>query len=301
MLESPSNHQLLSFESRLGAVHIAVTNADRARDFWTNTLGLTELESNNDTIRLGAGTQKLVVLHPNAIGSVEPRRTGLYHLAIHFPNPKEFARAVARLFQLRYPNSPTDHTMTETTYLSDPDGNGIELTLETPERGKTIWLPNGQPTMQTSDGRIVSPVERLDVAPLFAVLDSSDDLQQAVPVGTRIGHVHLHVRDKNAATSFYRDLIGFRVLMEIPQMGMVDFGLEESSVPHTLAINAWHGAHAPIPSANTSGLRFFTLQVSQTDLVGVITRLEQANWTFKTLERGIAVRDPSENALRILV
>ncbi len=301
MFEFTPNPQLLSFESRLGAVHIAVTDAGRAREFWTNTLGLTELGSSDDTIRLGAGTAELVVLHPNVKGSVEPRRTGLYHLAIHFPNRKEFARAVARLFKLRYPNSPTDHTITQTTYLSDPDGNGIELTLETPERGGTVWLKNGDPAIQTSDGRIVSPVERLDVAPLFALLNSSDDLQQAVPAGTRIGHVHLHVRDKNVATAFYRDLIGFRVLMEIPQMGMVDFGLEQNSIPHTLAINAWHGANAPTPSANTAGLRHFTVHVSQSDLIGVITRLEQANWKFETLERGIEVRDPSENALRILV
>jgi catechol 2,3-dioxygenase-like lactoylglutathione lyase family enzyme len=60
MPESAANPQLLSTESRLGAVHIAVTNADRTRDFWTNTLGLTELESSDATIRLGVGTAEKI-------------------------------------------------------------------------------------------------------------------------------------------------------------------------------------------------------------------------------------------------
>ena len=60
---------------------------------------------------------------------------GLYHVAIHLPTRKDLATAIARLFQNRFRNSPTDHLVTETTYLWDLDGNGIELTFETPWRG----------------------------------------------------------------------------------------------------------------------------------------------------------------------
>jgi catechol 2,3-dioxygenase len=296
-----SRPQLLSHESSLGAVHIAVTDPTQARTFWKQVIGLTELEPDTqNTIRLGAGNQELVVLHPNATGTVEPRRTGLYHLAIHLPNRKEFARALARLLAMRYPNSPTDHTITETTYLSDPDGNGIELTLETPERGQTVWLPNGQPTIQTSDGRFVSPVLSLDLEPIMAALEPTDDLRQPMPVGTKIGHVHLHVRDVRKATNFYRNLIGFRVLMEIPQMGMIDFGLEVNSLPHTLAINAWHGPHAAPPTPGTAGLRFFTVYVSGADLKALEARLQATNWAFETLEGGLQVLDPSGNALQVI-
>jgi catechol 2,3-dioxygenase len=52
---------------------------------------------------------------------------GLYHFAVLFPNRKELARAMARLFAMRYENYPTDHIMTKTTYLDDPEGNGITL------------------------------------------------------------------------------------------------------------------------------------------------------------------------------
>ena len=294
-----TSSQLLSQGSGLGAVHLAVTDADRARAFWTQVLGLTELEQNTEAIRLGAGGQELVVLHPNARTSVEPRRTGLYHLAIHFPNRKEFARAITRLIALRYPNSPTDHTITEATYLSDPDGNGIELTLETPERGQMVRLPDGRPALQTRDGRFVSPVEHLDVEALLLALEPSDGLHQCLPSGSRIGHVHLHVRDLSSATHFYRDLIGFRVLMDIREMGMIDFGLQETSIPHTLALNAWNGPHAALPTPDSAGLRFFTVRVPSQDLVALAARLHLENWPFDAFGNGIRVLDPSGNALHV--
>ena len=60
-----------------------------------------------------------------------------------FPNRRELARAIARLYAVKYENYPTDHIMTKTTYLDDPEGNGIELYAESPEDG-TWSLANGE-------------------------------------------------------------------------------------------------------------------------------------------------------------
>ena len=65
--------------------------------------------------------------------------TGLYHFAIVLPNRRELARALGRLIALEYPNSPTDHIMTKTTYFDDPEGNGLELYAESPEDGAWSW------------------------------------------------------------------------------------------------------------------------------------------------------------------
>ena len=70
--------------------------------------------------------------------------TGIYHFAILLPNRRELARAIARLFALRWPNSPTDHIMTKTTYLDDPEGNNIELYTESPEDG-SMGFKDGEP------------------------------------------------------------------------------------------------------------------------------------------------------------
>ena len=91
-----------------------------------------------EAISLGAGERPLVVLHPGALRGVVPNTAGLYHVAIHVPTRKDLATAVARLFAKRFRNSPTDHLVTETTYLWDLDSNGIELTFETPGRGRLM-------------------------------------------------------------------------------------------------------------------------------------------------------------------
>src|SRR5687767_13672697 len=120
-------------QTGVGAVHLAVTDAERSVAFYRDVLRLSVLSQSEDAIHLGAGTRELVVLYPGASNQAQPNRTGLYHLAIVVPDRRELARVIARLMQLRYPNSPTDHVMTKADYLWDPDGNGIEVYAETPE------------------------------------------------------------------------------------------------------------------------------------------------------------------------
>src|SRR5690606_11324617 len=120
-----------------------------------------------------------------------------------------------RLFSLRWPNSPTDHLVSETTYLEDPDGNGIELTLETPHRGSFRSTPDGGFQAVTSDGEVRSGRDPVDLESLFAELSAGDDI--AAPLAThRVHHVHLHVADLEREAAFYRDLIGFRQQMHVP-------------------------------------------------------------------------------------
>ena len=180
------------------------------------------------------------MLHPGAVGPVPQGRTGLYHVAIHLPTRKELARAVARLFAYRYANSPTDHTVSETTYLSDPDGNGIELTLETPERGEFV-IVDGQYMARTTDGQLRSGPRpgRSRVALRRALergrsepADAGRDAHRPRPPD---------VRDLAEAERFYGDAIGFRLALHMPAIGMSDFTLDAHMIPHALAINTWMG------------------------------------------------------------
>src|SRR5690606_37414155 len=177
-LPGPPAERILPPGTRLGEVHLAVTSREPALAFWTGVLGLERLEEAdaqdagdvNEPVALGSPASNgkpLVVLHPGASGPVVPRRTGLYHVALHIPTRKELARVIGRLITLRYPNSPTDHLVSETTYLSDPDGNGIELTLETPDRGEFLPEPIGQMMARTKSGELHSGREAVDLESLF--------------------------------------------------------------------------------------------------------------------------------------
>lgn len=302
MVDSGRSGQLLPAGTRLGAVHVGVTAADRALAFWTRVLGLSVLRSGAGTISLGAGGRELVVLHPDAGSPVAQGRTGLYHLAIHLPLRKELARAVARLFALRYPNSPTDHLVTETTYLWDPDGNGIELTFETPERGEFVMLPDGRTFARARDGSLRSGRDPVDLESLLAELAEEDALDAPIPDGARIGHVHLHVGDLEEALRFYRDLVGFRQLTHSPARRMADTEVD-GAVPHTLALNTWAGAGAPPPPPpGSAGLRHFTIEVPSAAGVDEIAgRLRRRDWPFDVVAGGLRVVDPSANPFRVVV
>ncbi|MDQ6901067.1 MAG: hypothetical protein M3072_16485 [Candidatus Dormibacteraeota bacterium] len=85
----------------LGPVHLDIVDRGRSLGFWRDAIGLTVLDDRDGALALGAGNNTLVVLHPGATRPVEPRRAGLYHLAIHLPTEPEFARVLARLVSPR--------------------------------------------------------------------------------------------------------------------------------------------------------------------------------------------------------
>jgi catechol 2,3-dioxygenase len=299
MTFTPPAPQLLPDQTALGPVHLSVTDGEKAKLFWTEYVGLTELLSDDESIHLGAGDTELIVLSPGAETPVRGRHTGLYHVAIHLPTKKELARVVARLFAMRYPNSPTDHAETEATYFSDPDGNGIELTFETPDRGE-LTIVDGQPVARMADGSLQSGVAALDVESLLSELSPDEDLRARMPAGTRIGHVHVHVRDIDEAMNFYENVLGFGPHLNMEQFRMADFSLKTSFVPHAFAINTWQGIGARPRPEHAAGLRHWTLQVPTNEDIGEIqARLTDAGITYATDPDGLRLTDPSGNDLLI--
>ncbi len=115
---------------------------------------------------LGAGGEDLLRLTELRGARRVRGATGLYHFAVLFPSRRELARVIGRLFELRYPNVPTDHGITKTTYLSDPEGNGIELYADTPAEGS--WeIVDGDFVVRDATGALRSGREPLDVEALL--------------------------------------------------------------------------------------------------------------------------------------
>ncbi len=292
-----------------GEVHLSVTDIERAKYFWTGYVGLEVTEGAasgadvpSGVVTVGAGGRTLIVLQPGANAPVARRRTGLYHVALHVVNRGELARVVARLFSLRYENSPTDHTMSETTYLWDPDGHGIEITLETPERGEFVSLPGGGFGARTADGRITSGRDPVDLDSLFGDLGPGEDLSAPLAGGTRIGHVHYHVADLDAARSFYAGVVGFVPEMHEPRIGMSDFSFPGVTFRHSLAINTWSGAGAPPPPEGSAALQRSTLLLpTEADLEALAGRLETAGRQFSRSGSGLELSDPSGSRLLVTV
>lgn len=293
--------QKLPAATMLGEVHLDVTDGKNSKLFWTQYIGLTLISETGDEIRLGVDGEALIVLHPGAESPVVRRRNGLYHVAIHVPTQKELARLSARLFSLEWQNSPTDHAETMATYTNDPDGNGIEITFETPERGS---LARGEADYAAvmADGSLQGGTEALDIDMLMSALDESDDLMAPLPTGTRIGHVHMHVNDIVAAREFYIEQLGLGDMRWFESFRMSDFSLNTSFVPHAIAINTWNGTSAQPRPEGTAGLREWQLIVPDMDAINALsTRLSEAGTVHEVDGNELRVQDPAGNPLRVRI
>jgi len=138
----------------IGHVHLKVANLQRALDFYCGVLGfeLTQRYGEEAAFVSAGGYHHHIGLNTweSRDGSPPPKgATGLYHFAILYPTRAALADALRRLMQ---PNisleGASDHGVSEALYLSDPDGNGIELYWDRP---KELWPrdENGQIEMST--------------------------------------------------------------------------------------------------------------------------------------------------------
>jgi catechol 2,3-dioxygenase len=283
--------------TNIGHVALAVANLENQILFYTEVLGFKLHWREGSRAGLGAGGADLLRLTVTPNLKRYRGTTGLYHFAVLFPNRRELARAMARLFAYKYENYPTDHIMTKTTYLDDPEGNGIELYAESPEDG-TWSLANGEYVTRRADGSLSSGREPLDVKALFVNLQEDDRLDQSIPSETRVGHVHLHIRDIDEAVDFYHGIIGFDVMgvARAFRMAFVSAG----GYHHHLGLNTWQGEGAPPPPADAAGLRYFTIELpDQEALDQVIERVDEAGIPSNRTEDGLLIHDPSENGVML--
>jgi len=289
----------LPLSTKLGPVHIAVTDRTKALAIWRDVVGLELIAEAGNELRLGAGGEVLIVLETGAVRPVVQRTTGLYHVAIHVPKRTDLAQFAVRALQRGVHIAPTDHLVSEAIYLWDLDGNGIEITFETPWRG-TLGDPESGSYATTSDGKPHSGREPIDLDGLLAELGEKPALEAIMPAGTRIGHVHVHVNDLYRSMDFYRDGIGFGGLFIIKQFGMGDVGLDYT--PHTIAFNIWSGINATQAPAGSSGLRWFTIVVpDENTLDEVRSRLTHHHYEFAETPDGIESRDPSGNLVKVVL
>ena len=285
--------QSIAAKTGMGAVELAVTDGERGLRFYRDYVGLTPLPAAGPEIRLGAAGRELVVLHPDAKQAVVPRTSGLYHLAIVVPDRRDLARVIARLANLRWEQYPTDHVMTKANYLWDPDGNGIEIYVESPEDG-TMGMVNGTYGAWDKDGRPRSGRDPIDLDELFSHLAPDDRLDVAMPAGTKMGHVHLHVADVDDALRFYHELVGFDVMGHLPGMGFVSAG----GYHHHLGLNTWAGQGVKPAPPGSAGLRRFTIELpTRRDLDEVASRLEHGEVRVAEEADGFAAVDPSANRI----
>jgi catechol 2,3-dioxygenase len=272
---------------------LTVNSLERQIQFYTQVLGFHLHWQEGAEAALGIEAEVLLRLSEDPTAHRVQNTTGMYHFAILYPSRKELARAIARLFALRYPNYPTDHGISMTTYLDDLEGNNIELYIRTLDRA-AFEIVNGEPVVRYADDRIGSGRDPLDLDALFSELDQDESLDVPLPAGTQIGHMHLYVASLEASMNFYHDVLGYQEGPVIPSFRMGEVGLDDRQ-PHVIAFNTWKGSGIPPAPANALGLRYFTILLpSESEVQQVVKRIQAAGLPTEQAPEGVLVRDPSQ-------
>ena len=130
---------LLDPRTDIGHVHIKVSDIERALEFYRDVLGfeITQWYGRSAVFLSAGGYHHHIGLNTwqSRRGTPPPvHHTDLYHFAIRYPTRRDLARAVRRILDAGVPiQGVADHGVSESIYLADLDGNGIELTRDRPE------------------------------------------------------------------------------------------------------------------------------------------------------------------------
>jgi len=149
---------------RIGHVHLKVADLERALSFYCGVLGfeLTQRYGQEAAFLSAGGYHHHLGLNTweSRGGSPPPPgTTGLYHVAILYPTRGELADALRRLRDAGVPlQGASDHGVSEALYLSDPDGNGIEL----------YWDRSPEQWPRSATGEIAMFTKPLDLPSLLA-------------------------------------------------------------------------------------------------------------------------------------
>jgi len=284
----------LPADTHIGRVRLRVGDLERALAFYRGVLGLNVTRDEGSTLRLGAGgggptrSRELLVLeeHPGiARRPARPVTTGLYHVALLVPDRRELGRSLLGLQQAGYPlRGMSDHAVSESLYLDDPDGNGLEIYADRP---RSMW--------PVRDGVVQMTVDPMDVAGVVAAGRERPEPWIGLSPETVVGHVHFTVSGLEPAVAFYRDVIGFDVMMSIPSLVAVSAG----GYHHHLNLNTWAGERAARDSDRVAGLSAWELRVPDENARKALIERVTAAGALAASSNGVMARDPDAIAVEI--
>ena len=122
----------------IGHVHLKVADIERSLDFWCGVLGFELQQRMGDSaafVSAGGYHHHIGLNTWESTGGTPPPpgHTGLFHVAVRYPDRKALADALRRLVEAGVPlDGASDHGVSEALYLHDPDGNGVELYRDRP-------------------------------------------------------------------------------------------------------------------------------------------------------------------------
>lgn len=235
-------------------VDLVTRSLDRVLPFYRNTLGLVARQPDARTLTLhfSAGAPAVITFTEDpAAREPAERVAGLFHIALLVPDRPTLAAVLARLIEHHQPiEGLSDHGVSEAIYLSDPDGNGLEIYRDRP---RADWPMAGD--------RVTMFTRALDARGLLRELPAPPP---AAPLAhATLGHVHLQVTALESAKKFYTGELGLAIRQDSYPEALF---LAADDYHHHIAINTWGqpAARGPAPLTGVAGFAAATTRASST-------------------------------------
>ena len=272
----------------VGQVNLKVQNLERSLAFYREVIGFEVIEQTDSSANLTADgkTVLLSIQQSNNLIPKQGKTTGLYHYALLLPKRSDLAEIVQHFREIGLRFGSSDHLVSEALYLSDPDGNGIEIYID---REPSDW--------DWDNGEVAMAVDPLNFADLLS--GGEQQRWKGLPAGTVMGHIHLHVSELVKTEEFYSKGLGFEVVNRYGEQALF---ISDGKYHHHIGLNTWNGVGAPAPSPNSVGLESFTIMFPNEEKKNkIIAQLKNIGASV-TEENGLTIAtDPSGNRIHLSV
>ena len=258
----------------MGRVALTVNDLTAVSDYYQKAIGLHLLASDGESHDLGVEGNTLLQLRKDkAARRASPREAGLFHTAFLLPDRAALGRWIDHAINDRVAvTGASDHDVSEAIYLTDPEGNGIEIYADRP-RDSWRW----------KNGLVEMATYQLDIEP---ILKSAAGLPwTGFPAGSVVGHVHLQAGAIPPAEEFYSKLLGMDITSHYP--GATFYSAE--GYHHHIATNIWNSRGAGPRDLPATGLAELEINAPSAFVAGVETRLTTP---AAHNDRGLILSDP---------
>jgi catechol 2,3-dioxygenase len=276
---------------KFGPLTLTVIDLEMMLGFYVKDMGLKVKMRGNQLAELRPTEQTpepLLILRHEAKAEQAPiDAAGLYHYALLVPDRKSLAATYLTLGRAGVVfEGHADHLVSEALYLTDPEGNGIEIYADRP---RSKWKFD-------EDGKIQMGTLRLDIDSLVReVVRTPEEDMIAIPDGTRVGHVHLKVTELPRSVAFYQHVVGLDLISYFESAAFLSVG----GYHHHIGMNTWESLGGPARKTGWSGLESFTIRIPEKQLNELASRLHDNPFPYSTNSGQLLISDP--DGLELLI
>ena len=222
---------------------LRVKDIEKMKDFYVKLLKMKILkdEKKADKREISLGTETKEIIRLISYGNEEIKgydETNVYHIAYLLPEREDLGNFLRNCVKEQIKlDGVGDHYVSEAIYLTDPEGNGIEVYADRDYRN---W--------KWENGRVVMGTEQVDVEDLLRISDNMPEF--SIPEGTKIGHIHVESSDIENDKNFYVEKLGLNVVSEVPKA----YFLSVDGYHHHFGMNQWNGMRKISKKTNSTGV-----------------------------------------------